>query len=137
MARREPLTGEQRRLLRVAARMPLATAANLASALGMAEDRTRGMLGALLGSGLVASVRRGMTERQQHRWFLTGKALDLLYDTDHRHPDPREEARARGLAGFHPQGELPGTSRNGSPWTTTTRCTWKTRRLPPSPPVSR
>ena len=107
MVRRESLTGEQRRLLKVAARMPLATAASLASALGLTEDRTRTMLGALLGVGLVASVRRGMTERQQHRWFLTARAVALLYDTSHRHPDPREEGRARSLAEFHPQGELP------------------------------
>ena len=27
--------------------------------------------------------------------------------TDHQNPEPREEARAAGLAAFHPQGELP------------------------------
>ena len=48
-----------------------------------------------------------MTERRQHRWFLTRKAVDALYVTDHQHPSPREEARAVGLAEFHPQGELP------------------------------
>ena len=32
--------------------------------------------------------------------------MDLLYATDHRHPSPREEARASGLAAFHPEGEL-------------------------------
>ena len=48
-----------------------------------------------------------MTERRQHRWFLTSEAVDLLYTTDHQHPSPREEARAAGLAAFHPQGELP------------------------------
>ena len=26
---------------------------------------------------------------------------------DHQHPGPREEARASGLAAFHPEGELP------------------------------
>ena len=50
---------------------------------------------------------RGMTERRQHRWFLTRRAVDALYVTDHQHPSPREEARATGLAAFHPQGELP------------------------------
>ena len=33
--------------------------------------------------------------------------MDLLYVTDHQHPAPREEARATGLAAFHPEGELP------------------------------
>ena len=107
MAQREPLTDEQRKLLKIAARMPLASVANLAPILGMAEDKLRRMLGSLHDAGWVASVRRGMTERRQHRWFLTKKAVDALYVTDHRHPSPREEARAAGLAEFHPQGELP------------------------------
>ena len=33
--------------------------------------------------------------------------MDELYTTDHRHPSPREEARADGMAQFHPQRELP------------------------------
>ena len=52
-------------------------------------------------------MRRGMTERRQYRWFLTRQAVDLLFTTDHQHPSPREEARAAGLAAFHPEGELP------------------------------
>ena len=107
MAQREQLTNEQRRLLRIAARMPLASAANLAPVLDMAEDRLRRMLGTLRGDGWIESVVRGMTERRQHRWFLTRKAVDALYVTDHRHPSPREGARAAGLAEFHPEGELP------------------------------
>ena len=87
--------------------MPLASAANLAPILGLAEDRVRRMLGALHGGGWIESVVRGMTERRQHRWFLTRRALDLLYVTDHQHPAPREEARAAGQAAFHPEGELP------------------------------
>ena len=106
MARRQPLNEDERRLLRITARMPLASVANLASILGMAEDRVRSMLGKLRGGGWVASVRRGMTERRQYRWFLTRQAVDLLYTTDHQHPSPREEARAAGLAEFHPEGEL-------------------------------
>ena len=106
MAQREQLTNEQRRLLRIIARMPLASVANLAPILGLAEDRVRRMLGALHGGGWIESVVRGMTERRQHRWFLTRKAVDALYVTDHRHPSPREEARAAGLAEFHPEGEL-------------------------------
>ena len=107
MAQREQLTNEQRRLLRIIARMPLASAANLAPILGLAEDRVRRMLGNLHSGGWVESVVRGMTERRQHRWFLTCKAVDALYVTDHQHPAPREEARAEGLAAFHPEGELP------------------------------
>ena len=107
MAQREQLTNEQRRLLRIIARMPLASAANLAPILGQAEDRIRRMLGTLRSGGWVESVVRGMTERRQHRWFLTRKAVDALYVTGHQHPSPREEARAAGLAEFHPDGELP------------------------------
>ena len=108
MARRGPLNQEQRRLLRITSRMPLASVANQAPILGMAEDELRRMLGTLHDAGWVASVRRSITERRQHRWFLTRKAVDALYVTDHQHPSPREEARAAGLAEFHPEGELPG-----------------------------
>ena len=107
MPRREPLTNEQRRLLKIAARMPLASVANLAPVLDLEEDKIRRMLGALRRGGWVTSVVRGMTERRQHRWFLTRQAVNLLYATDHQHPAPREEARAAGLAAFHPEGELP------------------------------
>ena len=107
MAQREQLTNEQRRLLRITARMPLASVANLAPVLDLSEDRVRRMLGTLRGGGWIESVARGMTERRQHRWFLTRKAVDVLYVTDHQHPSPREEARAAGLAEFHPEGELP------------------------------
>ena len=107
MPRREPLTNQQRRLLKIAARMPLASAANLAPLLGLDEEKARRMLGALRRGGWVTSVVRGMTERRQHRWFLTRRAVDLLYVTDHQHPAPREEARAAGLASFHPERELP------------------------------
>ena len=111
MAPRQQLNDEQRRLLKITARMPLASVANLASTLGATEDRVRAMLGRLRSGGWVASVLRGMTERRQHRWFLTSKAVELLYTTDHQHPSPREEARASGLAAFHPEGELPADFR--------------------------
>ena len=107
MAPRRPLNDEQRRLLRITARMPLASVNNLASVMETTEDQVRGMLGRLRSGGWVTSVVRGMTERRQHRWFLTHRAVDLLYVTGHQHPAPREEARATGLAAFHPQGELP------------------------------
>ena len=107
MAQREQLTNEQIRLLRIIARMPLASVANLAPILGMSERRVRGMLGTLQGGSWVESVMRGMTERRQHRFYLTRRAVALLYATGHQHPAPREEARAAGLAAFHPEGELP------------------------------
>ena len=107
MAPRQPLNGEQRRLLRIIARMPLASTANLALVTGLDEERVRRMLARLRSGGWVASVMRGMTERRQHRYFLTSLAVDLLYETGHQHPSPREEARAVSLAAFHPQGELP------------------------------
>ena len=65
------------------------------------EDQVRGMLSRLRSGGSVSSVMRGMTERRQHRFFLTSQAVDLLYTTDHQHPNPREEVRAEGLAAFH------------------------------------
>ena len=107
MATQQPLNNEQRRLLKITARMPLASVADLAPVLGMAEDRVRRMLSTLRSGGWVESVFRGMTERRQHRWFLTRKAVDALYVTGHQHPSPREEARAEGLARFHPERELP------------------------------
>ena len=102
----KPLTNEQRRILNVTARMPLSSVANLASVLGLDEERIRRMLARLHREGWVASVVRGMTERRQHRFFLTSQAVDLLYTTGHQHPSPREETRAAGMATFHPQGEL-------------------------------
>ena len=107
MALRQPLNYEQRRLLKITARMPLVSVNNLASVMETNEDKVRGMLGALRRDGWVTSVVRGMTERRQHRWFLTRRAVDLLYVTGHQHPAPREEARAAGQAAFHPDSELP------------------------------
>ena len=82
----EPLNQEQRRLLRITARIPLASVGNLIPILGMTEDKLRRMLATLRVGGWIESVVRGMTERRQHRWFLTRKAVDLLYTTGHRHP---------------------------------------------------
>ena len=47
MARRDPLNDQQRRLLKIAARMPLASVANLAPVLGLDEEKVRRMLGTL------------------------------------------------------------------------------------------
>ena len=107
MAPRQPLNHEQRRLLRITARMPLASVANLAAVTRLEEEKVRRMLNRLRRDGWVSSVMRGMTERRQHRYFLTSHAVDLLYTTGHQHPSPREEARAVSLAAFHPQGEFP------------------------------
>ena len=107
MATRQPLNDDERRLLRITARMPLASVANLAPVLELDEERVRRMLGTLRRGGWITSLARSMTERRQHRCFLTRRAVDLLYVTDHQHPAPREEARATGLAAFHPEGELP------------------------------
>ena len=60
MPRREPLTNEQRRLLGITARMPLASVANLAPVLDLDEEKVRRMLGALRRGGWVTSVVRGM-----------------------------------------------------------------------------
>ena len=67
MIRREPLTNEQRRLLKIAARMPLASVANLPPVLGLDEERVRRMLGALRRGGWVTSVVQGMTTSRSSR----------------------------------------------------------------------
>ena len=97
MALRQTISDEQRRLLRILGLMPLASVSNLAPVLDMDESRVRRMLNRLRQGEWAASVRRGMTERQQQRWFLTRRAVDLLYVNDHAHPTPREEARAAAL----------------------------------------
>ena len=94
MAPRRPINEEQRRLLRILGLMPLASVSNLSPVLGVEEYRVRRMLNALGRRDWVASVRRGMTERRQDRWFLTRRAVELLYVNDHEHATPREEARA-------------------------------------------
>ena len=58
MAPRQPLNGDQRRLLKITARMPLASVNNLASVSGMTEEWVRGMLGQLRSGGWVTSVMR-------------------------------------------------------------------------------
>ena len=65
MAPPQPLTGEQRRLVRIIARMPLASAANLAPILDMTDDRVMGMLETLRAGGWVESVVRGTTCRRR------------------------------------------------------------------------
>ena len=117
--------------------MSLASVANLAPVLGLDEERVRRMLGRLRSGGWAESVVRGMTERRQHRWFLTRKAVDLLYVTDHQHPAPREEARAAGLASPHPEGELPEDYQQRFALDHDHPAHLEGRGAPPSPPVIR
>ena len=85
---------EQRRLLRILGRMPLAGASDLALILATREHRVRRMLQALPRENWAVPVRRGMTEPPRERWFLTRRAVEALYSNDHQHPTPREQARA-------------------------------------------
>ena len=89
----------QQRLLRIIGRMPLASAEDLAPMLDAAAPQLRRQLVSLQNAGLVASFRRGMSQRPQDRWFLTSQSVQVLFATDHKHPSPREAARARGRAG--------------------------------------
>ena len=89
-----------RRLLRIVGLMPLVSVSNLMPILGMDERPIRGMLNGLRRGGWVWWVRRGMTERRRRRWFLTRRAVDLLYANDHEHPSPREATRADQSEGY-------------------------------------
>ncbi len=97
MARREGLSDEQGRLLRVVALMPLASAGDLSSIMETSEGWLRRTLRAQASAGWAASLRWGVTQRPRERWFLTRRAVRFLYADDHRHPTPREEAQARAL----------------------------------------
>ena len=101
MAARATLSPEQRRLLKITGRMPLASVSDLAPVMDVSENRVRRMLAAR------SPVERGMTGRPRRRWFLSSRAVAALYVTDHRHPGPREEARAARIARLHPEGGLP------------------------------
>ena len=107
MAQREQLNDEQRRLLRIIARMPPGQRGQPGAHPGHGRGPGAADVGNPSRRRLGGIGGAGMTERRQHRWFLTRKAVDALYVTDHQHPSPREEARAAGLAEFHPEGELP------------------------------
>ena len=132
MAQREQLTNEQRRLLRIIARMPLASAANLAPILGLAEDRVRRMLGTLRSGGWVESVVRGMTERRQHRWFLTRKGRGRCSTSPTTStPSPGRKHGPRGWPLSTPRGNCRRTTGSGSHWTTTIPPTWRTRATSP------
>lgn len=65
--------------------MPLASAANVAPILGTSEVQARERLQRLHRSGWLESVRQGMLERAQDRWFLTRHAARSLYAADEAH----------------------------------------------------
>ena len=69
MARVQQLKDEQRQLLRITGRMPLASVANLASALGATEDRVRAMLGRLR-SGRLGVIGHAGHDRKTPAPFL-------------------------------------------------------------------
>ena len=136
MPQREPITNEQRRLLKIAARMPLASVANLAPVLGLEEDKIRRMLGALRRGGLGYIAGAGHDRAQ---------AAPLVPDPPGRGPALRHRPPAPGAQGggpvpqgwppFTPKGNCPRTTGSGSPWTTTIPSTWRVRPILPSLPV--
>ena len=93
MAGARRLSDDQRRLLRLIALMPLASADDLSLVLDTPADRLYRRLARLRRGGWLASLRRGMSEPPRTRWFLTRRAVEWLYATDHAHPAPRERPR--------------------------------------------
>lgn len=77
------------RALCVVGRMPLASAANVASVLDASQAEARRRLQRLHRSGWLGSVHHGMLERAQDRWFLTSRAAMSLYATDDARPSDR------------------------------------------------
>ena len=131
MVRRQGLSAEQRRLLRITGRMPLASVSNLAPICGMVENRMRELLNGLRRDEWVASASRGMTEGKQNRWFLTRRAVEELYATDSR-PSHAPGGGADGgpSARFHREwiirrGIIRRSSGNGLRWSTWTG--WRRR----------
>ncbi|WP_420621396.1 hypothetical protein [Candidatus Poriferisodalis sp.] len=98
-------TDDEQRLLRIIGRMPLASAANLAPILTIGAQQLHRQLTVLQDAGWLASIRRGMSEQAQDRWFLTRRSVDSLYTTDHMHHSPREVARAASLKRLRPAAE--------------------------------
>ena len=80
---------------------------DFAPVMGVSEERVRRILATLKSGGWAESVARSMTDRPQRRWFLSSSAVDALYVADYRHPGPREEARAAGIARLYPESRLP------------------------------
>ncbi len=81
-ASESPLRADDRRLIRLLGRMPLASAHNLAPILGRHARRVRTRLGVLQRDGWLHSMNVGMTEPRQQRWFLTSQAARAMYTLD-------------------------------------------------------
>lgn len=100
--------------------MPLASAAELAPAVGSAGPDLQTRLHALRDAGWLESVSRGMLLPRQERWFLTRHAVELIYDGGHAQGSfPGESA----VSPFEPEsanGRLGGV-RGQPPWTATAR----------------
>ena len=136
MAPRQPLNYEQKRLLRITAQMPLASVANLDPVLGLDEERIRRILARPRLDGWAASVLRGMTERRQHRFFLTSQAVNLLYTTYHRHPSLGRSLGLSALPRFTRKASCPKTTGNVSTWTTRILYIGRTRKALSIPTVN-
>ena len=136
MARREPLTNEQRRLPKITGRMPLASVVNLASASGATEDRVRGPCWAACGGGgwiILGGAGHDRKTQAAPLVLLTSQAVDLLYVNDHQHPSPGRKQEPQAWPPSTPRANCPRTFRSVSPWTTTTN----TRPGPPRRGASR
>ena len=138
MAPRQPVNDEQPRLLRITARMPLAS---VASVMGLNEEKVRRILNRLRSGGWADSVMRGMTERRQHRWFLTRRRW-----TNPTPPITGIPALGRRPAppdwpSFIHKASFQMTIPNASPWATITRPTLLSRlyisRVDSSPAAAR
>ena len=123
MAPRQPLNDEQRRLLRITARMPLASVNSLASVMGATEDQVRGMMGRLGSGGWVSSVVLGITERGRHRGFLTSKAGTNPTSLAAGAKAPGRRPASPGSPSFTRKERCPRTSRSASPCITTIQST--------------
>ena len=138
MAQREQLTNEQKRLLRIIARMPLASAANLAPILGLgrgpgeadAGSPARRRLDRVRGAGHDRAEAAPLVPDQKG----PGPAL-LSPTTSIRRPGKKQGPQGRPLSTR--RANCPRTTGSGSPWTTAIRSTWRIRTTPPSHPVTR
>ena len=124
MAARQPLNDDERRLLRITARMPLASVANLAPVLGLDEEKVRRMLGALRRGGWVTSLVRGHDRTQ---------AAPLVPDPPgrgsalrHRPPAPCPQGGGKGRRPGRPPSR--GRAARGLPGA------FRPRPRPPGPP---
>ena len=138
MAARQLLNDDETRLLRITAKMPLASVANLAPVLGLDEERVRRMLGALRRGGWVTLGGAGHDRAQAAP--LVPDPLGRGPALRHRPPAPGTQGGGKGRrTGRLPPGGrtargLPGAVRPGP---RPSRPPGGPGRLPPSPPVIR